>query len=139
MMIDYEDLVGAPYEFDSDGPDTFNCAGIVREVFRRAGWSTRFLPIKEDEAALYVINVLGDPKMHPWEKVQDCPENRVTKRLKFGDVVLARGSTSSHVSVIVDEEHQLAVSAGTQIGVFVTPTNRMSFVQAVYRLREEAR
>ena len=77
--------------------------------------------------------------MHPWDKVQDCTEERVTKRLKFGDVILSRGRSSSHVSVIVDEEHQLAVSAGTQIGVFITPTNRMSFVQAVYRLREEAR
>ena len=139
MTIDYEDLVGAPYEFDSDGPDTFNCAGIVREVFRRAGWSTRFLPIKEDEAALYVINVLGDPKMHPWEKVEECPDGRVKKRLRFGDVVLAKGKDTSHVSVLVDEEHQLALSAGSQIGVYATPTSRLCFARAVYRLSEEAR
>lgn len=139
MTIDYQDLIGVPYEYDADGPSTFNCAGIVREVFRRAGWSTRFLPSKENEALLYITNVLGDPKMHPWDQVQSCPEGRVTKRLLFGDVVLSRGRAGSHVSVLVDEKHQLALSAGSQIGVFSTPTNRLAFAQAVYRLQEEAR
>lgn len=137
-MIAYDDLIGLPYEYDADGPSSFNCAGIVREIYRRAQMPTKFLPIKENEALMYVTHVLGDPKMHPWDRVDACSGGRVVSRLQFGDIILARGLNGSHVSVVADEDRQMAVSAGSSVGVFASPISRLSNVLSVYRLSEDA-
>ena len=36
-MYDFSDLVGKPFEYGGRGPDTYDCYGLVREVFERVG------------------------------------------------------------------------------------------------------
>jgi cell wall-associated NlpC family hydrolase len=38
-MIDYLDLIGVPFAYGGRGPDTYDCYGLVIELFRRQGVS----------------------------------------------------------------------------------------------------
>lgn len=35
--FEYEDLIGKPFEYGGRGPDKYDCYGLLREMFRRAG------------------------------------------------------------------------------------------------------
>lgn len=36
-MLDYLDLLGTPFEYQGRGPDTYDCYGLLSELYRRLG------------------------------------------------------------------------------------------------------
>lgn len=138
MRVHYADLIGLPYADRTDGPYTFDCVGLVLEVFRRAGWSTGSVPTMENVYAR-VADLNADVSDHPWEQVAAPGGAPITRRLDFGDVVMVLGDTRPHVSVVVDAPAQLAISIAENAGVYACAVSRLTRATAVYRLQEALR
>ena len=137
--VEYDDLIGCPYASHTAGPVTYDCVGIVREVYERAGWAVDAIPTAANESACVAALSDGDSGQ-PWHRVGAVERQAVTERLHFGDVVMvtmAPGAT--HVSVVVDSSRQLALSAAEHLGVYACAVSRLARVSAVYRLAESAR
>ena len=136
--VQYDDLIGAPYLKHTAGPVTYDCVGVVREIYARAGWSVEAIPTAANEAAC-LASIGGEASGLPWDPVDAVTGGTVTGQLKFGDIVLNHSGQTPHVSVVVDESRQIAISAAEQGGVYACVASRLSMVTAVYRLRESAR
>lgn len=139
--VQYDDMIGMPFKTHAFGPDQFDCIGVVREVYRRAGWSSSALPTADNEAACAAACAVADSDVvgHEWEPIASVAGGRVTGRLMFGDVVMVCREYATHVSVVVDESRQVSLSAAEQIGVYACGVCRLTSVSAIYRLKESAR
>lgn len=138
-MIEYGDLIGLPYALDANGPEAYCCGGIAAEVYRRLGWRS-WIPLRQEIADWYVMVVMSGPEPREWIKLEGAvKDRRVVQRLELGDLVLADGQDGTHVSVIVDEGTQTALTAAKSVGVFASPASRLSRARAVYRLSEDYR
>jgi hypothetical protein len=136
--VEYDDMIGMPFKTHASGPDQFDCIGVVREVYRRAGWSDAALPSADNEAAC-VASIGSESSGLPWDAVDAVTGGVITTRLAFGDIVMVHNRTTTHVSVVVDASRQLALSSAGSVGVFASVTNRLVNVTAVYRMKESAR
>lgn len=79
-IVEYEDLIGVPFEWGGRGPDSYDCYGVCRELLRRCGkyapdynspdnWqaSSELIGVSKNEwraceekpGAVLVLNVLG--------------------------------------------------------------------------------
>lgn len=134
--VQYDDLVGVPYAKWTSGPDTYDCIGVTREVYHRAGLDGSGLPTADNEEAL--LAALDCEGATPWVAVDAVVDGMVVEQLQFGDVVMMDTGDGMHVSVIVDESKQVALSAGDGYGVYSCAASWLTKVTAVYRLREMA-
>lgn len=139
--VQYADLIGMPFERHAFGPDQFDCIGVVREVYRRAGWSSAALPTADNEEVCAAACVVDDAEVvgHAWQRVDAVEDGAVVGKLAFGDVIVLVLEASTHVSVVVDSPSQLALSAAEALGVYACPVPRLRCITGVYRLREDSR
>ena len=63
---EYMDLLGIPFERGARGPETFDCYGLAREMFRRAGIT---VPDFESPGDLEQIEDLISHASQSWRKV----------------------------------------------------------------------
>ncbi len=139
--VRYDDLIGLPFLKHSSGPDGYDCIGVVREVYRRAGWSDASLPTIDNEGAYSAAcadEVAGGP-ISSWDRIDSGDNGSITERLEFGDVVVMVMNGGTHISVVTDDSRQVALSAAESLGVYAYPTCRLRNVTGVYRLSEAAR
>lgn len=81
LMSAMQSKIGIPYRYGSDGPNTYDCSGLVWSVFQSAG-----LPFTRTSAGSYYKSfepVYGD------------------ERYKFGTLVFFNGL--GHVGIVIDE------------------------------------
>ena len=63
---EYVDLLGLPYVRGARGPDTFDCYGLAKEMFRRAGIE---VPDFDCPGSLEEIEALISDKRRKWRRV----------------------------------------------------------------------
>lgn len=63
---DYLDLLGLPYVRGARGPDAFDCYGLAKEMFRRAG---NEVPDFHSPGSLEEIEALISSKCRKWRRV----------------------------------------------------------------------
>ena len=95
MMLDYEDLVGLPFEDGGRGPDTYDCWGLVREMFRRQGKTVDDYNITAMDAHTIAAQMRQDENR--WIRIDEPKE---------GCMVVFRltpGCWANHVGICVGE------------------------------------
>lgn len=86
--MDYEDLIGVPFEYGGRGPDKFDCYGLIMELYRRSGVA---LPDFKSPTVQAEIATLMACNNYLWERLEE-PEP--------GAVILFRiGRFYSHVGM----------------------------------------
>lgn len=137
-QVRYDDLLGLRYELGANvrEDNATDCIGVGREVFLRAGWDATPIPTS-DQAYQVAISCTADGDApSEWVSVQDATDGgSVALRLRFGDIVICRSGTMVHSSIVVNEAHQVALSAAEGHGVYGCAVSALSRVVAVYRLR----
>ncbi|WKZ86349.1 C40 family peptidase [Ralstonia pickettii] len=89
---EYLDLIGVPFVYGGRGPDTFDCYGLVAELYRRAGQP---IPDYRSPTDLAVIAAMMACEAQLWREVP-AP--------KAGAVALIRvGRHASHVGYCLDD------------------------------------
>ena len=84
---DIRQYVGLPYELGADGPDRFDCRGLVCHILRQHfGRAVPDLPVGTDMAALWSASL----ETGAWETVA-TPSH--------GDAVVMRGGADPHVGI----------------------------------------
>lgn len=63
---DYTDLLGIPFERGARGPNSYDCYGLAREMFRRAGIE---VPDFKSPGTIETIAALIDHASKSWKKV----------------------------------------------------------------------
>lgn len=63
---DYIDLIGAPYVRGARGPEAYDCYGLVKELFARAGNS---VPDFDSPGTLEEIEALISDRSRKWRRV----------------------------------------------------------------------
>jgi hypothetical protein len=129
--MNFEDLIGVPFQFGARGPEAYDCFGLTKEVLRRFGiyWDW---DIEADELTEPVRAAISDAFTEgPWVPVDDR---------RVGDVVLmgANGKWSHIAPVVTAQGDLLHLSASTMGAVLLQP-NKMRFYgfmrQQAYRWR----
>ena len=119
MGTPYLDLVGRPYKPKGRSIDGFDCAGVVLEFLRRAGFE-----IPE--------HVFESPEPTWWVRVGDLAEIEPLE----GDVVFSRPSEGGlHADVILGTKPPLALTSCRQVGSFCRRPLSIENPLGVYRLR----
>jgi cell wall-associated NlpC family hydrolase len=94
-------LIGKPWREGADGPEAFDCRGLVRHV-----WLTRRgLEVPALERGLGAAQVLDAAAAHGWQCVGQGP-NAAAREL---DIVTMNGRDGLHVGVMVRADLQLGV------------------------------
>lgn len=106
--------IGRPYRLGADGPDEFDCRGLVCDVLRRHfGRDVPSLPVGPELAALWAQRMGAGV----WETV-DAPVH--------GDAVVMRGGSDPHVGVYLDSAGPGVLHAYVAAGQVVwTPLDRL--------------
>ena len=78
-MVEYEDLIGKEFAYGGRGPDQYDCYGLLREMFRRAG---KEVPdYKSPSVGAEIIAMILDKK-NEWEEVEPGPGTAMLMRLR---------------------------------------------------------
>lgn len=111
---DVRPYLGLPYRLGADGPDAFDCRGLVRVVLRKHfGRAVPPLPLGTDLGALWASSVASGM----WETV-DHPAP--------GDGVVMRGGDDPHVGVYLEAGEAGVLHAYEASGQVVwTPMDRL--------------
>lgn len=92
-MVEYADLIGVPFVYNGRGPESYDCYGLVREMWRRAhgvALPDFVSPINQGEqCALGVLQLVQH-----WKEVPRQPNVMVAFRI--GDLV-------SHCGFMLDD------------------------------------
>lgn len=87
---DIRTYVGKPYQLGADGPDAYDCRGLVCHVLREHfGRAVPALPVGPQLGDVWASNMASGA----WETV-DAPAH--------GDAVVLRGGADPHVGVYLD-------------------------------------
>jgi cell wall-associated NlpC family hydrolase len=78
VNVDYADLIGKPFTKAGRGPDGYDCYGVVREMFRRAG---KEVPNYSTSAESESENAQILAGMQVWKKTEAKPGVAVVFRL----------------------------------------------------------
>ena len=93
-MVDFDDLIGMPFEYGGRGPERFDCYGLVMECARRDGITLPDFGFANRQA---LVHAMMGATMPQWIDVRRQP----------GAVVLIRvGRFVSHVGYMVND-HQM--------------------------------
>jgi cell wall-associated NlpC family hydrolase len=94
------DYIGKPWRADAEGPEAYDCKGLVRAVQTRV-WG-RDVPALLHPARLATWAAVRASAEHDgWRPVQDKPAE--------GDIVVLRGKDGPHVGVFVRAQRRLQV------------------------------
>ena len=87
--------IGKPWKSSCDGPEAFNCWGLVLDVYRRFyGKTLEIIPVPENNLKALIKTVEAHPERQRWE---------ATSIPKEGDVALMRQSRyPTHVGLWVE-------------------------------------
>ena len=115
-MTNYRDLIGLPYRVGARGPSEYDCAGVVLEWMRRAGFD----------------GVTFEPGR--WERLGSS----IADARKLGDVAHTITPTGEHgVAVLIDTAPHLWLTALSGQGVVAVRSRVISAqLDAVYRWPE---
>lgn len=91
-MAKWDDLVGVPFAYGGRGPDTFDCYGLVRELYARDGISIPDYTSPTDGGLITAMMAL---ELYLWEECAPTP----------GAVVLFRVPGNSHVGYLTSPTH----------------------------------
>jgi LysM repeat protein len=112
--------IGKPYAFNTAGPDTYDCSGLVTAAYKQVG-----------------INL---PHQSLLQSTKGTPVDWHTQALLPGDLVFQFSSANptviSHVGIVVDSTHWIQ-AAGSQTPVKVGPLPSYSKIQAVRRIVQQ--
>ncbi len=90
----HADLIGVPFELNARGPDSYDCFGLLVEMYRRAGVSIHDPGTAESQSENQaMINIYAPEK---WRKVAQRPGVAVLFRL---------GRFACHIGYVVDDMH----------------------------------
>lgn len=96
-------LIGKPYQRGADGPDAFDCWGLVRYAFRT-----------QHGIVLPVVSSMTDVRRTGWAPVEGEP--------RAWDVLVTSGPHGRHIGVVVAANGGLALlHAIERAGACVTP------------------
>ncbi len=89
------EYIGKPWVVASDGPDAYDCWGLVVEIHRRLyGRTLEIIPVEENNLKALIRTIDAHPERKRWETV---------RRPKEGDIALMRQSRHPiHVGVWLD-------------------------------------
>lgn len=117
--------IGIPYSDDGEGPDSYNCWGLLRHIQQvYFGKSLPSVPIGNADATLLIHN--------------ECIRQRQYFPVKMpihGDAVLLRAGLSPHVGTWLDIDEGGVLHALAGFGVIWTPEkalNTMGFARRQY-------
>ena len=87
--------IGKPWKSSCDGPDVFDCWGLVVDIYRRQYKKTlEIIPVQENNLKALILTIDKHPERHRWELVFIPQE---------GDVALLRQNRYPiHVGLWVD-------------------------------------
>jgi cell wall-associated NlpC family hydrolase len=89
-------LVGAPYRTGADGPEEFDCVGLVRHYFRaRHGLDLPDYHLTDREGLLQFVRATG------WARTRARPQH--------DDVAVMDGPTGRHTGVLVESSEGLGL------------------------------
>ena len=69
-MIYYADLIGKPFRYGGRGPDSFDCYGLLKELYQRDGVE---IPDYLSPSDGMRIAALMASQLHLWEETEDRP------------------------------------------------------------------
>lgn len=78
MIPDIQDMIGKPYASGGRGPSEYDCAGVVLEVLKRAGFSPRDFVTDQDAAENEWIE---ESFMPPLSVLQIAATGRIAEHL----------------------------------------------------------
>ncbi|WP_028449702.1 C40 family peptidase [Chitinibacter tainanensis] len=87
--LEFIDLIGVPFEYKGRGPDTFDCYGLLRELYRRQGHDIPDYISPTDGAR---ISALFANQLVLWREVEPEP----------GAAVLIRVPGNMHCGMLID-------------------------------------
>jgi cell wall-associated NlpC family hydrolase len=106
-MIEVNDLIGLPYSESGNGPESYDCYGLIRECFRRMGHSIpKYLRAgTRKEHAAIICQAMDES----WEEVAEAVA---------GVVVLFKvEGFNSHLGFVLDNGRFIHVIAGQNVVV----------------------
>ncbi|MGE8141845.1 NlpC/P60 family protein [Novosphingobium sp. NPDC080210] len=113
-LPDFSDLFGIPFARGGRGPDSYDCYGLVREMFARAG---KEIPDFESPGTLEeVADIVTDGSRKFTPVPAGTPGSLVTFRVE---------GIGAHVGFVLDENSFLHTTQGT--GVCVERLNNSGF------------
>lgn len=78
------DYIGKPWVVASDGPDSYDCWGLVVEIHRRFyGRTLDIIPVEENNLKALIRTIDAHPERKRWD---------IVKRPQEGDIALMRQS-----------------------------------------------
>lgn len=89
------EYIGKPWVVASDGPDAYDCWGLVVEIHRRFyGRTLEIIPVEENNLKALIRTIDAHPERQRWETVN---------KPKEGDIALMRQSRHPiHVGIWLD-------------------------------------
>ena len=90
-MVEFADLIGVPFQYGGRGPDTFDCYGLVMELYRRQGVTLPDFLSPTDQGAQAA---LGAIKLQQWVEVP-CQHGAMAA-IRIGQLI-------SHCGYVLDE------------------------------------
>lgn len=89
------DYIGKPWVVASDGPDAYDCWGLVVEIHRRLyGRTLEIIPVEENNLKALIRTIDAHPERQHWEAVKNPRE---------GNIALMRQSRHPiHVGIWLD-------------------------------------
>lgn len=112
-------LIGRPYQADANGPDAFNCWGLVRWVFEHVHGIEMPLIAVDDSQANNVAAIKRAATVSGWR-----PTDATTPA--ENDIVLMTGLEGRHVGVIVKANGSLFLLHSLErVGVCLQPLHEL--------------
>jgi len=116
-MIYYSDLIDKPFCEYGDGPDCYNCWGLVKEVYRRFNMPLPDIKSISSTLCVEINNIVNEQKNSPsWEML---------KKPEVPCVVTLRGNYSdkvNHLGVYIGYGKFLHTSIGhVSVGRLICP------------------
>ena len=106
LNFEYADLVGKPFRDGGRGPDAYDCWGLAKEVFTRAGWrNLPDYPISCYDAANISRQI--DEERPQWIRL-DAPEAPCLIAIRFNTVRLV-----NHCAVYIGNGKMLHIREKT--------------------------
>lgn len=97
--MNFDALIGVPFAYGGRGPDTYDCYGLLRELYKRDGID---IPDYTSPTDAGRITALMGCQLHLWELAECCVGAAVLMR-----VLDRSGNTNMHVGYVIDENRMI--------------------------------
>ena len=124
--IEYQDLIGKPFKDGGRGPIFFDCWGLVKEAFKRAGYNVPEYLISAYQPELIQAQIFSDQVT--WKKL-DKPEKNCLVLMRIGKDALV-----NHCGFYLDNDKILHTREKTGVIVQDSTTPTMKAIIIGYLL-----